>query len=204
MNIRAREWGDKMSNALSRKIMMVALALLMVNTLVLLPTLAEALPIYDHQDQLTIYDEITGTPSATVDIYWGQTDVGWQYEYHVVSQVDMLYQVGLTHDLEDPSIQPLELVLLPNTGDAVVQRAYTTGSAAWLMFFDPQYLATGQELQHFYIVYNDRLNAQTIAVYGSDGNNEVNFNGAVPEPGVLLLLGSGMIMLGALSRRKKL
>ena len=185
----------------------LAIASLLLGCLLLLPDTAVATPMYD---QLTILEDSTGLPTATVDIYWEEVaDVGWKYEYHFVSLRETVYQVTVGNDVLDPSIVPVDFALLPITGDEVaVGRVKVTAGAIELSRFTGTYLTTGRELQGFYIVYSGELNRQNISVWGCYGVHTWDpppppGDMGVPEPGVLLLLGSGMIALGALSRRKK-
>ena len=200
-------------STLTRAVSAVAIASIVLSAFLLIPRIAEATPVdYDYYKQITIYDETTTSDpdpsnwqiSALVDVYYGQVGDNWQYEYHFVAKVGTIYQVGVSHDMYDPSIQPLNVVLLDDTGDVSIGRTSVSSSSVYLMRFNPRTIGVDQELQHFYIVYNDQVQDQNFAIWGCEGSTitHYDYNG-VPEPGVLLLLGSGMVVLGALSRKRK-
>jgi len=189
----------------------IAIVIMMIAGIIMInPAEVKALPLgdlYAHQVFLggsvilDVYaDKVVGDASPT--------DVDWKYWYDIqVNDDASLYSISVGRlDPRDTKIQYQVDAWSPPTGNTSPTRL---SSSSAVVYFLPSGLGLGQDVSDFWIVYDNFIETQkiTITAAGSVGTETVQlfYTGytPVPEPATLLMLGSGMITLWFLSRRKR-
>jgi hypothetical protein len=189
-------------------IMMIA-GIIMTN-----PAEVKALPVgadlYAH--------EVLLGGSVILDVYAAQVDnpknpgVGdndYQYFYIVQGIGVNLYSISVGN--VDPITPTVKYTVDAYHLPVVSTSPSRLGPTSLVAYFLPSGLEPGSVVDDLWITYDSFIATQniTITAVGSGGtvslrpNYTTGGDGTIPEPGTLLMLGSGMITLWFLSRRKR-
>jgi len=139
----------------------------------------------------------------------GVGDIDYQY-FYIVKGIDVrLYSISVGNvDPINPTVKyTVDGYHLP----ALSTSPSRLGPTSLVAYFLPSGLEPGSLIEDLWITYDSFINTQniTITAVGSGGTESLRPNYTpggyipVPEPGTLLMLGSGMITLWFLSRRKR-
>jgi len=141
---------------------------------------------------------------ATVQISWEQDNGAYQYDYCFVSKYEWVFEVGFSNN---PGNSPLAVT----PGD-VPMGSYDMGMTVDVndtSTYVNQFYLSPEGALHISAIYSEQLTEQVLLARGTGGkiaNATVTYPEPVlqqvPEPGVLLLFGSGLVSL-ALFRRKR-
>jgi hypothetical protein len=163
--------------------------------------------LYAHEELLggsVILDVFAGT----VDNPKKPGDVDWKF-FYVVQGIDVhLYSISV--GTVNPITPAVKYTVDGHHLPALSTSPSRLGPTSLVAYFLPSGLELGSVIDDLWIVYDSFIATQniTITAVGSGGTVSLapNYTGGytpVPEPGTLLMLGSGMITLWFLSRRKR-
>jgi len=186
---------------------MMIVGIIMANPTVSQATLLAEEHLFNDQLVLSVIAEQVADQNGT-----GNGDADWKFWYHIQSNGVNLYQLNIGTILPGTTTK-YTLVGSPSyhIPDYATFPQSRLGLTSLVVYFLPSGLDSDAEVSDLWIIYEDLIGTQsiTITAAGSGGTATIrpDYTGGgytpVPEPGTLLMLGSGMITLWFLSRRKR-